>query len=209
MTAAEAQENLTTKEALLLAAKKVFAAKGYDGATVKEVADEAGVNVSLVSYHFNGKENLFRACIQSYGEKRLLATETFLKSPQSAEDYRVRLTLYLEDYFQFAMNDQDTMIIMHRECMGTNPLLQDIFKNFFLKSVDNMIRFFGDAKAKGILRPDADPHYVTLVFMGAIIQVIQMNCAHENMFNTGLKDQSHREKVVSTLLQFLMGGAQS
>src|SRR5690606_37549596 len=76
----------TTKDALLRAAKKVFAAKGYDGATVKEVADEAGANISLVSYHFNGKENLFRACVQAYGEERLLATERFLKSPESAED---------------------------------------------------------------------------------------------------------------------------
>lgn len=199
----------STKDALLTAAKKIFAAKGYAGATVKEVADEAGVNVSLVSYHYNGKENLFRACIEAYGIRRLEATEQFLKEPRSVEDFRVRLTLFLEDYFSNAISDQDTMTIMHRECLGANPITHDLFEGVFMKSVENMMAFFAQAKKNGILRESIDPHYVVLTVMGAIAHAIQMDCMHEQFFKTGLKDPTHREKLVETLLQLVMGGTQS
>ncbi len=52
-----------SRTALLSAARYVFAEKGYEGTTVKELADRAGVNVSLVSYHFGGKEGLYKECI--------------------------------------------------------------------------------------------------------------------------------------------------
>jgi len=198
---------LTTKESLLVAAKRIFAQKGYDGATVKDIADEAGVNISLVSYHFNGKENLFRACVQAYGENRLAAVENYLKTPQSVEDFRVRLTLYLEDYFLNAIRDQDTMMIMHQECMSTNPLTEDIFKGVFMKSIEKMLQFFTEARKNGILRNEIDPHYTVMVVMGAIIHAVRMDPMHEQTFKIGLKDVQHREKIVTTLMELVMGGA--
>ncbi len=196
----------TTKDALLIAAKKIFAKKGFDGATVKDIADEAGVNISLVSYHYQGKENLFRACIQAYGERRLTATETFLKTPQSAEEFRVRLTLFLEDYFQNAILDQDTMLIMHKECLGSNPLTEDLFEGVFMKGIQKMIHFFSEAKKKKILRNDIEPHYVVITVMGAVIQAVQMNAMHEMIFKRGLKDPKHREKIVETIMGLVMSG---
>ncbi len=208
MNVNDLNDNLTTKENLLRAATKIFAAKGFNGATVKEIADEAGVNVSLVSYHYNGKENLFRACVQAYGEKRLGATETFLKTPQSAEDFRVRLTLYLEDYFHTVVTEQDTVVLMLRECMGTNPLIEDIFQTVFMRGMQNMVTFFSEARERGILRAEIDPHYLVIILKSAIMHVIQMDEAHQRQFKTGLKDPIHREKIISTLLQLVLGGAQ-
>ncbi|MEV6029284.1 TetR/AcrR family transcriptional regulator [Streptomyces sp. NPDC052036] len=43
------------------AAEVVFARKGFDGATMREVADAAGVGLSLVVYHFTTKEGLYQA----------------------------------------------------------------------------------------------------------------------------------------------------
>lgn len=48
-----------TKDRILTAARKLFAVKGYDGASVREIAKEAGVNIAALNYHFHGKENLF------------------------------------------------------------------------------------------------------------------------------------------------------
>lgn len=194
----------TTKEALLRAAKKVFAQNGFERATVKDIADEAGVNVSLVSYHFNGKENLFRECVQSYGEERLASTERFLKTPTSVDDFRVRLTVYLEDYLLTALREPDTMLIMHRECIGQNPLTSDLFEGLFLKGVKNLIRFFSEGAEKGFLAGGVDPHYAVLTVMGAIIHAIQMNPKHEKMFKLGLRDQAHREKIVQTLVTMVV-----
>lgn len=195
----------SSKDALFRAAKRVFAAKGYEGSTVKELADEAGVNISLVSYHFNGKENLFRACVQAYGEERLLATERYLKPAESLEELRLRLGFYLEDYFQSAIRDPDTMLLMHRECTRQNPVIEDLIEGLFIKAANNLVAFMQDAADKGLLHKGFDAHYLTMCLLGTIIHAIQIDWKHEQIFKTGLKDQAHREKLVQTLLQMVLG----
>jgi len=50
-----------TKRAILEAARRRFAEAGYDGATIRAVAADAGVDPALVHYHFGSKEDLFAA----------------------------------------------------------------------------------------------------------------------------------------------------
>ncbi len=57
--------NSTTEERILEAAKKVFHSKGFDGARMQEIADEAGVNKSLVHYYYRNKDNLFKAVFEA------------------------------------------------------------------------------------------------------------------------------------------------
>lgn len=51
----------STEERILKAAKKVFHRKGFEGARMQEIADEAGINKALLHYYFRSKENLFEA----------------------------------------------------------------------------------------------------------------------------------------------------
>ena len=53
-----------TEKKILLAAKKVFHEKGFDGARMQEIADVAGINKSLLHYYFRSKENLFNSVFQ-------------------------------------------------------------------------------------------------------------------------------------------------
>ena len=47
-----------TREQLLGAAERLFAERGFAGVSVRMIAGEAGVNWSLVGYHFRGKDGL-------------------------------------------------------------------------------------------------------------------------------------------------------
>lgn len=49
----------TTELNILTAAKKVFSVKGKDGATMQEIANEAGINKALLHYYFRSKDLLF------------------------------------------------------------------------------------------------------------------------------------------------------
>lgn len=49
---------------ILNAARVVFLKKGYDGARMQEIADEAGINKSLLHYYFRSKEKLFTAIFE-------------------------------------------------------------------------------------------------------------------------------------------------
>ena len=52
-----------TRQLLLEAARRRFASDGYTAATVRDIADDAGVNVALISRYFTSKEGLFEACL--------------------------------------------------------------------------------------------------------------------------------------------------
>jgi AcrR family transcriptional regulator len=52
-----------TRQLLLDAARRRFARDGYTATTVRDIADEAGVNVALINRYFTSKEGLFEACL--------------------------------------------------------------------------------------------------------------------------------------------------
>lgn len=49
------------KAAILLAAEKLFAQRGYHAVTIRQIADEAGVPLALVGYYYGQKQALFEA----------------------------------------------------------------------------------------------------------------------------------------------------
>ena len=52
-----------TRAGLLAAARAEFADRGFDGATVRRIADRAGVDPAMVNHWFGGKEKLFLAAL--------------------------------------------------------------------------------------------------------------------------------------------------
>jgi AcrR family transcriptional regulator len=53
----------TTRQRLLDAARRRFATDGYAATFVRDIANDAGVNVALINRYFTSKEGLFRACL--------------------------------------------------------------------------------------------------------------------------------------------------
>jgi AcrR family transcriptional regulator len=59
-----------TRRLILEAAGAEFAAKGYAGARIAAIAARAGVNQQLISYYFDGKEGLYRALSEEWGQRQ-------------------------------------------------------------------------------------------------------------------------------------------
>lgn len=62
-TASIHPERGAAKGAILAAARTVFAESGFDGASLRDIAQRAGVTQPLVSYHFASKDALWRATV--------------------------------------------------------------------------------------------------------------------------------------------------
>ena len=58
------QRAIDTRDALLDTAIETFSCKGYDGASVRQIEELAGVNRGLVAYHFGDKAELWRLAAQ-------------------------------------------------------------------------------------------------------------------------------------------------
>src|SRR3984957_17181712 len=63
-----------TRRRILETALQVFATEGYEGASTRQLAERAGVNLPAIQYYFGSKEGLFRAVIDSIIER----TETHM-----------------------------------------------------------------------------------------------------------------------------------
>ncbi|MFF8830911.1 TetR/AcrR family transcriptional regulator [Streptomyces sp. NPDC015131] len=64
----------STRERLLLAASGLFAERGYDRATVRDIAARAGVNQALLFRHFGSKQALFGEVVSRDGREQLRST---------------------------------------------------------------------------------------------------------------------------------------
>jgi len=86
-----------TEEKILEAAKKVFHRKGYEGARMQEIADEAGINKALLHYYFRSKEKLFEAVFKdAFSQIMGRAKEVFMSDKPLKEKIRTFLTHYID-----------------------------------------------------------------------------------------------------------------
>jgi AcrR family transcriptional regulator len=65
-----------TQSKLIEIAIPLFASKGFAAVSVREVTDAAKINVSAISYHFNGKEGLYQAVLEEQLAPVLQALQT-------------------------------------------------------------------------------------------------------------------------------------
>ena len=91
LTRAEAKQR--TRQAVLDAAAVVFVRAGYDGATVQEIAEEAGRTTGAIYTHFATKADLFRALLDQEQQAR---RETFEGFARSGGDIVERFAAWLE-----------------------------------------------------------------------------------------------------------------
>ena len=136
----EPHECEDTRERILSAAQKLFAEKGYDSTSVRDITTDAECNVASVNYHFGGKENLyletFRATLKPLREQRLLILGELLdRSPAPA------LEEFLESFaegFIDPLVDQELgqrfMALVTRE-MFDPRLPREVFLSEFIQPV--------------------------------------------------------------------------
>ena len=55
------RDKVEAKDRLLAAGLKYFASKGFDGATVREICDEANSNIAAINYYFGDKQGFYSA----------------------------------------------------------------------------------------------------------------------------------------------------
>ncbi|HEY9476120.1 MAG TPA: TetR/AcrR family transcriptional regulator [Mycobacteriales bacterium] len=76
-----------TRQHLLAAALDEFAAKGYAGARVHDIAAAAGVNKQLISYYFGGKDGLYRELQRIWEQREAAFADPEVPLPELAVRY--------------------------------------------------------------------------------------------------------------------------
>jgi AcrR family transcriptional regulator len=85
---AKADEN--SEEKILAAAKKVLFSKGYAGARMQDIADEAGINKALLHYYFRSKEKLFEVIFKEAIGKLMPQISSIFSNPAISFNDKIR-----------------------------------------------------------------------------------------------------------------------
>ncbi|QLY80147.1 TetR family transcriptional regulator [Clostridium intestinale] len=103
-------DNTETKNKILAAAKELFAKKGFDGTSTREIVNSAGVNISLIAYHFGGKENLFFSMFDHFMEDTY-HTETNITPSAILDEFKSIIKYIISLRFE----DPQLVKILHHE----------------------------------------------------------------------------------------------
>ena len=116
LRAKEKRDPSATRQALLRAGEELFAERGFDGVPIEDLADRAGVNKALISYHFGGKRGLYAAILRSTFAsmaERLRAIEA------AAPGAREALHAFLEAFQQVTRESPGFPTLFLREVLST------------------------------------------------------------------------------------------
>lgn len=86
-----------TRDAILAAAREQFAERGFDGATVRQIAADAGVDPALVHHYFGTKEQLFLATVQVPIDPKQIVTIVAAGGKENVGENLVRTFLSVWD----------------------------------------------------------------------------------------------------------------
>jgi len=118
-----------TRRALLDAGLEVFAAEGFDGATVEKIARRAKVNKAMISYHFGGKQGLYKAILRA---NFVVAVERVQALRESKEGAAVILKRFIEEFGGMVASRPTLPTMMLREVLSGGAHLDEELMPAFL-----------------------------------------------------------------------------
>jgi len=115
----QASTHTDTRAALIEAGRTVFAHKGYDGASVREITRRAGANLGAITYHFGSKRALYSAVLAS----RLAPVVDRVGAAATGEGTPMeRLAAVIDVFFhQMAKNPELPRLIFQEISAGKQP----------------------------------------------------------------------------------------
>ncbi|MEI6124627.1 MAG: TetR/AcrR family transcriptional regulator [Bacteroidota bacterium] len=110
-------EDISTEKVILEAAKKVFLDKGFDGARMQQIADEAGINKALLHYYFRSKDKLFDAIFEDAFMQFLPNISQIMVSDM---EFSEKIRAFVGHYIDMLLNNPHLPIFIMRE-LQRNP----------------------------------------------------------------------------------------
>ena len=159
------------QQAIITIAEKLFSVNGFDGTSVRDIAQEAGVNVAMISYYFGSKEKLMEAVFeQKTNVMRLKVENLLLNTELSSLD---KLYTLIDDYVNKFMTQQQFQKIMLLEQLvdknGGVPQLIYELKKRNIVSIEKLIQ---EGQNNGQFIEDIDIPLMMNTMVGTVSQMI-------------------------------------
>ncbi len=197
------QRGRIAQQKLVQAGIDLFGRYGYDGVTTRALIRRAGVNISTLHYHFEGKEGLYGAVIRHIGdifnskvsrqcERAVFAAqdgrltrEVLLKHLLTLADELV-ITLLRKEFFRFSR------VVIHEQIIPTGA-----YQRLFENSLRPVYAAFGSLIAK-LTGANPGSRAVILETHAVIGQILVYLISREALFHM-LKSDSYNKKILDEI----------
>ena len=198
----------TVPARLIAAATPLFAARGYEGTSVRAICAAAETNLNAVSYHFGGKQGLYAAVIHGVGERRLASAQRILSVPPADRAaLETCLQLFAEETLSSWLDEPGVLIILFAE-------LQQGFRNCGADAVASLeaqssvlVGFLTAAQDSGLLRPDVNVGLVAGALLERLNNQVLYADAIQARFGKSIADPEYRRYWVHQTVTLLLDGA--
>ena len=159
----------TTRGKILATALRVFAERGFDGARTRDIAEEAGANLGLITYYFSNKETLWREAV-THAFAELQHEIVAATSTVAAGDERQQLEHLARSFVRFVAHKPEFMRLMNDEGKRDSPRMRWLADRFVTPMHQALRQLIERGQARGLLPkvPPASLHYIMLGAAGLV-----------------------------------------
>lgn len=200
--------NYNDKQLQIIAtAERLFACKGYVGTSVREIADVAGVNISMISYYFGSKEKLMEVLFGKRITDINLQVERLLHNEELGP--LEKMECWVDSYIDKVIRHQAFFKIMICEqVINKNPVIVSFIYDLKKKNTEAIARLVKEGQQKGGFRKKIDVLLLMNTVMGSITQMIlnrDFYKEYNNLQNIG-EDQffEHVKEKLSKHIKFIL-----
>jgi AcrR family transcriptional regulator len=182
------------REHILVAAEDLFAEKGFDGTSVRDIAQQAGVNLAMISYYFGSKEKLLESLIEFragyvYGILEELNKDETL-NPWDKIDRLV------DFYVDRILNNLRFHNIMYQESSTRSEDIRIRTKAIKIRNLEQIAKIITDGQQKGLFR-QVDIAMTVGTIMGTISYYTQSKYYSCTILalNEDVNDEQYRQRL--------------
>lgn len=182
-----------TKLKMIRAAKKLFAQNGFDGTSTRDIVSAAGVNISLISYHFGSKENLFFALFEGF------PVPTYDGMPENRDQLLEELSGIIAGIVMLRFDEPDLVTILQQELYRQSTRSEKLVE--LLTPTWNRLRALIElGKVQGLFRVEHVD--TTLSFIMAAASFPRQHSFYQGY----LREKENPQDVARETLQFIFRG---
>lgn len=152
-----------TRERILQAATEVFARRGFHGARVADIAEQAGIAYGLVYHHFRNKDEILAAIFSERWSRYVQYIEEMSGSQQS---FREQVGHLVHFWVETWRQEPHLMTVMINEISRSYEFIDSHDVGTVLVAFDAVERLIVGAQQRGEVRGDLEPKLATYAILG-------------------------------------------
>ena len=169
--------------------------KGFEGTSVRDIADEAGVNIAMISYYFGSKEKLMQALFEKKIGDIKMRVESLIKDDSLTSIQKVEMLI--EEHVERVMRDkQFHRIMVCEQIINKNPVIINLLKDIKFRNASIIGELIKDGQKKGEFKKKVDVVMLLSIMFGTVTQLMINQDFYRDFNKLGDLTDEEFEKVL-------------